>query len=223
MNTLSLLQKILNSNEGKIFALGVFLLLLYFVLLGAIFFYFQEYYKTIAAMSVSNVIFGRAAGLSIGLAAGLSYEVVVFFNFYIEAVMVFLLYPLFVLSWKRFIDFGFLKSWVESSKSYAAKYHESIHKYGIFGLLLFVWFPFWMTGPIVGCAIGYLMGLRHFITLSVVLVGTLVATVCWAFFLSSLQEWASSFSEYAPWIIVAVIVVLVILTTLYRTLLTKKP
>ncbi len=74
MKALALLQKILNANEGKIFAIGIVLLLLYFVLLTATFFYFQEYYKTIAAMSVSNVIFGRAAGLSIGLAAELSYD-----------------------------------------------------------------------------------------------------------------------------------------------------
>lgn len=73
-----------------------------------------------------------------------------------------------------------------------------------------------MTGPIVGCAIGYMMGLSHLMTLSVVLSGTLVATVCWAFFLSSLQDWASGFSDNAPWIVVIVIVMLVVITTLFK-------
>ncbi len=216
MNVATLFKEILNSKEGKIFAIGITLLLLYFVLLIALLFLLPENYNTIAAMSVSNVLFGRAAGLSVGLAAELSYEVVIFFNFYIEAVMVFLLYPIFVLSWNKLIDIGFLKEWIESSKHYAVEYHHIIHKYGIFGLLIFVWFPFWMTGPVVGCAIGFLMGLRHVVTLSVVLVGTLIATICWALFLSTLQEWASGFSEHAPWIIVAFIIIIVIIATIIK-------
>ena len=49
-----------------------------------------------------------------------------------------------------------------------------------------------------------------------VLIGTLIATVCWAWFLQFLQGWAASIDPRAPWMIAAGIVILVLIGVIIR-------
>ena len=71
----------------------------------------------------------------------------------------------------------------------AAEHHRPIiTKLGIPGLFFFVLTPFWMTGPVVGCIIGYLLGLRHWMNLSVVIAGTCFAIVGWNIIIDRLNE-----------------------------------
>lgn len=199
---------LLSFAEGRILLVGTLLLGLYLFLLFLSWLVFPDHYKAFAAMSVSNFFFGRAAGISVGFAAGLDALVVISVNFFVELLMVLIVYPLFALSWKRLLNIGRLKHWIDKSHQSAIKYRPFIEKYGVYGLFAFVWFPFWMTGPVVGSIIGYLMEFTHRTTLSVVLVGTLIATICWAYALLFLQEWAASFDARAPWLIVALLVIL---------------
>jgi len=73
-----------------------------------------------------------------------------------------------------------------------------IQKYGIIGLFCFVFFPFWMTGPVVGCVIGFLIGLRPWLNMIVVLGGTYVAVLVWAFLLNEVHVWAAEFGSFVP-------------------------
>ncbi len=111
---------------------------------------------------------------------------------------------------------------MDQQHNFVEKYHEKIHKYGLYGLFAFVWFPFWMTGPAVGAMIGYVMGLRHWVTLSVVLSGTLLAIFGWAWFLNALQKWAESIDPRAPWLIVGLIILLVLIGFLFRLIRQKQ-
>lgn len=202
--------------EGKILIFGTLLLALYIFFLLFSWLFFPENYRAYAAISASNFFFGRAAGISVGFAAELGMSTVVGINFLVELLMVLIVYPLFILSWNKLLNIGKLKSWVDKSHQSAQKYRPRIEKYGVYGLFIFVWFPFWMTGPVVGSIIGYLMGFKHGTTLGVVLTGTLIATVCWAYFLLFLQTWAASFDERAPWLIAIGIVLLAIIGYIIR-------
>ncbi len=195
--------------EGKILIIGTGFVALYTLFLLFSWLFFPDTYKSYTAISISHFFFGRAAGISVGFATGLSSLSVIALNFFIETSMVLVVYPLFILSWNKLLNIGKFGAWIEKSHRSAQKYRPFIEKYGVYGLFLFVWFPFWMTGPVVGSLIGYLMGFRHRTTLSVVLGGTLIATVCWAWFLQFLQGWAASIDPRAPWLIAAGIVILV--------------
>ncbi len=207
---------LMDSPEGKILVVGLFGVGLYLIALLLSWLLSPEFYKAFIGMTFGNILFGRAAGITIGFAAGLEIWPVVSVNFIVELLSVLFTYPLFIFSWNQMLHFKRLKSWMENQHRFVEKYHDKIHKYGLYGLFAFVWFPFWMTGPAIGAMIGYVMGLRHAVTLSVVLSGTLLAISGWAWFLNALQQWAESFDPRAPWLVVALIVLIVIFGILFR-------
>ncbi len=206
----------LNSSEGKILFVGLTGVVFYLAALLFVWLFYSDFYQAFAGMTFGNILFGRAAGITIGYAAGLETLLVVGVNFLVELLTVLVMYPLFIFSWNRMLHFNRLKSWMEKQHRFVERYHDKIHRYGLYGLFAFVWFPFWMTGPAVGAMIGYVMGLRHRVTLSVVLSGTLLAIFGWAWFLNILQEWAKSIDPRAPWLIVGLIVGLVLIGFLLR-------
>ena len=56
-----------------------------------------------------------------------------------------------------------------------------IKKYGSIGLFLFVMFPFFMTGPVIGSIIGYLLNYKAINTFLIVFSGTLTSILIYAF------------------------------------------
>jgi uncharacterized membrane protein len=203
-------QRLTAGVEGKIFLAGLFLLAFLVSALGLSWFFFPRMYQSLAAVIAGAVLFGRGAGISVGFAADLSFWSVIVLNVLIETTIVLLFYPLFVFSWRSMLKAGRLQTLMERFGRDAQKYRPQIQRYGPVGLFLFVWIPFWMTGPMIGSFIGYLMGLRHLYTLAIVLLGTLLATICWAYFLSFLQNWARAFHPMAPWLVVGAVVLFVL-------------
>jgi uncharacterized membrane protein len=174
------------------------------------------------AMTAALVFFGRAAGMSIGYAMEVDHSVIILFSIFIEIALVLLLYPLFVLAWRRLVVIKPLKRFMERTRETAEAHHDAIIKYGIPGLLFFVWFPFWMTGPLVGCVIGFFLGLRHWVNLTVVLVGTTLAILSWALLLRKIHEHVSGFSPYAPVVLMVILIVILAVVLLVRGLRRKK-
>ena len=214
--------ELLRNSEGAILLLGMSLVVGYVALLILVWLLFPHYYGALAGIMVSNAVLGRLVGLGVGFASDLGFFPNVFFNVYVESTLVLLFYPLFIMSWNRLLNFETLGRWAEQVHANAQRYHGKIHRYGVIGLFLFVLFPFWMTGPIVGAIIGYMMGLRHRVTLTVVIAGTFVATAIWAWLLKHVQDWAQTVDERAPWLIVFAIIVVAVLGLVIRRL-RKKP
>jgi uncharacterized membrane protein len=119
------------------------------------------------------------------------------FNFFIESIMVLILYPLFVLSWNKldFVSYPSLNQYLERSQKNAHKYEPLIKRYGVIGLILFVLTPFAMTGPVVGSFVGFLIGLQHRVTLSVVLCSTLVAIILWIYLIKNFEKVLIAYSD----------------------------
>ncbi len=187
----------LKHKEGQILLLGLLLLGCYFIflLLSAIF--YPNYFQELLSITATNVIFGRMAGLSIGVASQMDTTFLVLFNFFIESIMVLILYPLFVLSWNKldFVSYKPLNRYLERSKKSAHKYEPLIKRYGVIGLILFVLTPFAMTGPVVGSFVGFLIGFRHRVTLSVVLGSTLIAIIIWIYLIKNFEEMLVAYSD----------------------------
>jgi len=152
-----------------------------------------------AIMTGLNLIIGREAGMSFGYASGFSHAQVVALNILVESIQVLVIYPLFVQSTRHLITLRRLDPFITRIKHAAESGGGLVQKFGIAGLFVFVFMPFWMTGPVVGAIIGYLIGLRPWLNLAVVLGSTYIAIGLWALLLNELNAWAAAFNQSAPY------------------------
>jgi len=202
--------KHLSSQEGKIFLFGLLSLLTYLASIISTYLISVNDANNLLIMTITNIIFGRAAGLSYGLSVGLSEELIILMNIVIELIMVMIIYPLFVFSWNKSLTIHALHNFFSKVKELRLKHSSFFDKYGKYGLFIFVWFPFWMTGPVVGAIIGFLIGLKHYHTVFIVSAGTSLAIVVWTYFLKEIMLLLSQISEYAPYILLALFVAIAI-------------
>ncbi|MBT8127582.1 MAG: small multi-drug export protein [Gammaproteobacteria bacterium] len=198
------------TTEGRILLLGITVAALGLITMGVVAFWSPQAARMIGAMSFFNVIFGRAVSMSIGYAGGYGHILVVPVNIWVETVLVLLFYPVFVFSMRKLVVFPSLKRFLERTRTSAERHHDKVRRYGIAGLFIFVWFPFWMTGPVVGSAIGFLLGFPAWLTVLVVLAGTYIAMVVWAFVMFDLHSRAAVFAPWAPSLIVVLLILFVL-------------
>ncbi len=210
------LNKLFLSQEGKIFLFGQLLFLSYFISIIGVYLFSAQDANNLVVMTITNLFFGRAAGISYGYTAGFSDEVIILANIIIEFITVMIIYPLFVLSWKKSVNIEMLKSFFAKIKEQRIKYHSFFQKYGKYGLFVFVWFPFWMTGPVVGSIIGFLIGVRHYVTMLIVLSGTSLAIVIWTYFLKEIMYLLEQLSLNAPYILLALFIAIVLVLKLMK-------
>ncbi len=159
-------------------------------------------------MTGLNLIIGREAGMSFGYASGLSHAQVLPVNIVVETIQVLVVYPLFVLSTRQMIRLRALQSFVDRLQQAARSRGGAVQHFGIAGLFVFVFLPFWMTGPVVGAIIGFLIGLRPWVNLLVVLTSTYVAIGIWGLLLNELNAWVATVNRFAPFALVLAIVLI---------------
>ena len=202
---------LLNSSEGSIFLIGVTLALIYSFWLSVKFIFSAQEAQDLIGLTAVEVMFGRAAGMAFGYSIGLGNRTVIPICIILETILVFIFYPLFVFSWSHLLVLKSLKKLFDRIHQAAETHKDKVRKYGIIGLFAFVWFPFWMTGPVVGCVIGFLLALPVWLNITVVLAGTYVAIIGWAIFLHTFHQQVASYSPYAAMILMAVIVIIIVI------------
>lgn len=200
--------------ETKLLICGVVLLAIYGIVVFVCLLLQNGIGDKLLSIGLSSLIFGRAAGISLALALGFNTFWATILNIYIENTMMIILYPLFVWSIEGISTFKKTEKFFNSIYEVAQKYEKPIQKYGIVGLFMFVWLPFWMTGPIVGAAIGYFMRLNLFLNLAVVLSGTNIAILCWAYLLEHLDSKLKHFGQNTMWVLLGIFISIAILGTL---------
>jgi len=210
-------KEFLSSQEGKIFILGIFLFCGYLVSIIATYVFSVNYANNLVAMSITNLFFGRAAGISYGYTVEFSDSVIILMNILVEFIMVMIIYPLFVLSWNKSLSIEILRNFFVNVKKQRLKYKSFFDKYGKYGLFVFVWIPFWMTGPIIGSIIGFLIGIKHYTTIIIVLVGTSLAIVAWTYFLKEILFLLNQFSVNASFIILGLFIVIAVILKLMKS------
>jgi len=178
-------------------AVGVVLAWLLVIALGIGWMVEPEWTLVFAAMTGLNLLIGRAAGMSFGYANGLDHFVVIGSNVLVETIQVLVIYPLFVLSWRNLVDVRRLHRFLVQMRRSAEASEAQVARYGMAGLFLFVFLPFWMTGPVVGSVIGFLIGLRTRQNLATVLSATYVAICIWAVAFEQLNQLLAAYGRYA--------------------------
>jgi len=206
-------RELLATPEGYILQIGLIMSLFFITLLGLGYIYYPEKAHVFTGMSATNILFGRAAGISFGYSFELGNVLVIITNIIIETILVLIFYPLFVFSWNSILVIKPLRKIMERTSIAAETHQDTIRKYGIIGLFMLVWIPFWMTGPMVGCAVGYLLGFSPWKNLTIVLSSTFLAVVCWALLLRKIHDKIAEYGPYAS--IVLVIAIILIVTVIY--------
>ncbi len=186
-----------NSTEGRILAVGLGLTALMLITLGVGWLTKPEWTLVFAAMTGLNLLIGRAAGMSFGYANGLDHVVVICSNVLVETIQVLVLYPLFVLSWRNLVDVRRLRRVLVEMRRSAEASQPRVARFGMLGLFVFVFLPFWMTGPVVGSIIGFLLGLKSRQNLAIVLVATYAAIGVWALLFEQLNDLLTTYGRYA--------------------------
>ena len=210
---------LLRSSEGRLLLIGVALAFMYTFWLGIKLLFSPEESQVLVGMTATEIMFGRAAAMAFGYSQELEPITVIPICIIIETILVLIFYPLFVFSWRHLLVIKWLKNIFERIHKAAETHKDKVQRYGIIGLFVFVWFPFWMTGPVVGCVIGFLLGLRVWLNITVVLTGTYAAIFGWAFFLRQFHDRVASYSPYAAMVLMALLVIIIIVVhLLHRTL-----
>ena len=186
-----------NDTEGRILVAGVVLAWLLVLALGIGWLLEPEWTLVFAAMTGLNLLIGRAAGMSFGYANGLDHAIVIGSNVLVETIQVLVIYPLFVLSWRNLVDVRRLQRYLVQVRRSAEANESRVARYGMTGLFVFVFLPFWMTGPVVGSIIGFLIGLKTRQILMTVLAATYVAIGVWALAFEQLNELLATYGRYA--------------------------
>lgn len=202
------------SAEGHVLIVGISLTLLYVLWLAIQLVRNPAGFQTLLGMTATEIVFGRIACMGIGYSMEMSHVRVIIISMFLETLLVLVFYPLFVFTWRHLLVVRWLNRISNRTRTAAERHKELVRKYGIIGLFAFVWLPFWMTGPVVGCMIGYLLGMRVWVNLVTVLAGTYVAILGWAYLLYKLHQKTLSYSSYAIVIIAAIVAAVVLAWTL---------
>jgi uncharacterized membrane protein len=197
-----------DSAEGRMLRLGLILAALMLGAFGIGWHFFPDLTFVFAAMTGLNLLIGRAAGMTFGYASDLGHLEVIPINMVVESIQVLVIYPLVVLSLQNLLDLPRLRPLIARMQGTAEARRGTVSKFGVAGLFVFVFIPFWMTGPVVGALIGFLIGLRPWVNLAVVLSATFVAIGVWALLLNEYHAWASAYHRFAPYALVIAIVLI---------------
>ncbi len=170
----------LNMIEVKILLIGLALM----ALTGIYFLYllFTDFglYKVLSSTAAIHIMGGRALGIVTCLSADISLFYTILYNFHLEVIIVLIAYGIVVLVMRNIIQPKLFKSAVRQAELTAQSQKTMIKKYGSIGLFLFVMFPFFMTGPVIGAIIGYLLNYRPINNFLIVFSGTLASIIIYA-------------------------------------------
>jgi uncharacterized membrane protein len=177
---LSLVRDHLGLIEVKILLSGLILSFLIFLYLLYLLVTDLDLHKVLSSTAVVHVMGGRALGVAACLAADVSLPYTILYNFLLEAAIVLTAFGIVVLVMRNILQPKLLHSAVRQAEFAAQDQKTNIKKYGAIGLFFFVMLPFFMTGPVIGSIIGYLLHYKAINNFLIVFSGTLSSIVIYA-------------------------------------------
>jgi uncharacterized membrane protein len=181
-------KKIYQTSAGLILFAGIAMSLLCLAVLAYITMVDTELGQALVLVFLAHTFGGRAAGISLCILNEINVFWTIFYNFYLEVLIVCFTYSLFMLSVSNYIKLRGLRLFALRLERRARKHKEKIEKYGWIGLFLFVMTPLPVTGPVIGSIIGSLVKMKLLKNFSAVFLGTLAAIIAWTLFFDFLDE-----------------------------------
>lgn len=196
---------LLHSPEGRIFLFGISIVLVFFA-----WFLSPYHYDHLNTLVAARLFLGRPGSIYFGKIFAFHYMEILCINILFDTTAVFIIYPLLVFSSRAWLELQFFRKTVVRIMRIARQHHDEIQKYGKFGLFLFVLFPVWGTGPVVGSAIGFLMGLNPGCIIALVLSAAYLTIFLLICLISGLHVWSLSWGFHAPLIVLGLFILWII-------------
>lgn len=174
--------------EVKILFIGLILSFLTCMYLSYLLFADPSLYRVLSSTAIVHTMGGRALGVATCLSADISLFYTILYNFLLEAIIVLIAYGVVVLIMRNIIQPKLFRSAVRQAELAAQDQKTNIKKYGSVGLFVFVMLPFFMTGPVIGSIIGYLLNYKAINNFLIVFSGTLSSIVIYALIGSNIME-----------------------------------
>lgn len=138
---------------------------------------------------------GRAGNAGVGLELGFNKWFVLTQCCLLDFIVMLLVFPVFVAGFQRVSKWPIVGPPLSGMHELALHYRDRIGKYGPLGLMAFVAFPLWSTGPLVGVVLGYILGLRVGVTFVSVIIGNVLATAGWIWLFHFLQVFSAALAR----------------------------
>jgi uncharacterized membrane protein len=181
--------------EVRILFLGLFLAMLAGLCLAVLLFIDPGLFRVLSSTAIVHVMGGRALGVAKCLSADISPFNTILYNFFLEVVIVLIAYGIVVLIMRNVIQPKLLHSTVRQAELTAQKQKTNIKRYGAIGLFFFVMFPFFMTGPVIGAIIGYLLHYRAINNFLIVFGGTLCSIIVYTLVGNNIINYISQYVD----------------------------
>jgi len=97
----------------------------------------------------------------------------------IDLILMCYLWPLLVKGHRQARRWSLVGPYLDSTHRAAQRHMQRVGAFGDLGLITFVLFPFWCTGPLVGAFLGYLAGMPTWRIFTVVTIGNTLAVAAW--------------------------------------------
>lgn len=155
---------------------------------------------------------GRLVSIADGIALGFSTGYLLFQSGLQDIVLLLIAYPPLVAVCEGATRRRSLVGrWLEQVRRTAEKHKSRVEPLGALGLWIFVFFPFWSTGALVGGVVGYLLGMRTRVVFASVFAGHLLSVVSLVFFFDAVagavQSVNSGVVRFLPWIVLGLLIV----------------
>jgi uncharacterized membrane protein len=188
----------LRSEEGRIFVTGCCMLIGWVVASILLWRMQSPLWDNILTLGFSHMVAGKGVSIAHGMQAGMPHWLIAILATYVDVMAMLLLYPLLVFSYRNFFERRFFQKHMKKVFDSAQRNIGRMRRFKIAGIFVFVWFPFWMTGVVVGAVLGYLLGLRTWVTLTTAGVGTATSVLCWVYAYDRLFAWLGWVKEGIP-------------------------
>ena len=201
----------LSAGENRIFVVGCCMLIVWVVAVAGLWRLGQPLWPDILTMGFTELFLGRAASIAQATQAEVHPALIVFLATYVEILTTFILYPVLILSYRSLFERRFFQRHMKPVFVAATKGVDRFSQFKVVGVFLFVWFPFWGTGVVVGAVLGYLLGLKLWANMTTVTLGTMTAIICWVFAYDKFFTWLGGIHESIPLMATIGLIVILIL------------
>ncbi len=193
------------SEESGVFVIGSLLLVAWLLAIATLWRLGHPWEQWVI-MGFTELILGRGVAIAKAVEMGMHPGLVVFLATYVDAVTVFLFYPVLILAYRNVVEGRPVDARMKHILQAAEKNVTRFAKFKIAGIFVFVWLPFFMTGVVVGAVLGFLLGLKTWTNMATVVAGTATAAACWLFAYDLLYGWLAQLHSQIPALFTAVLI-----------------
>ncbi|MFC1463133.1 small multi-drug export protein [Verrucomicrobiota bacterium] len=206
-------RRFLHSEEGSIFAFGCCMLILWIEAIAMLWRCNNPVWLNLLTMGFTHVSAGRGASVALAMAnINAPGAVIAMLAIYLDVMVMLIMYPILVFSYKNFVERRFFQEHMKHVFESAQKSVTRLRRSKILGVFLFVWFPLSMTGIVVGSVLGFLLGLRTWVTITTVVLGSSSAVICWVYAYDKVFGWLGEIDDAIP--LVATLILILVLVVI---------